>query len=101
MATCPKCAELLPADASACPACGNDLFARPPLPEYVEDRDEEKDRAELLTAAIAAEGTSVPPPPWVPSLEPPKPTDPVLLEGDELRDVVPVGGSKRRWRRKP
>ena len=100
MSTCPQCSQLLAAEATSCPACGHDLHTRrladPPL-----DRDPERDRDELLSAAIADEGMSAPPPRWVASLEARlAPTPAPLVEGEVVADVLPEPEKKPRWRRR-
>ena len=101
MSTCPQCAQLLSADADHCPACGHDLHARRLQPDEIADKDPEQDRDELLTAAIATEGTAKPPPPWVPSVE--ERLKPLAGDHDEeVRDVVPADVPFKKppfWRR--
>jgi len=69
----------------------------------VADKDDERDKDELL-AAIAAEGTDRPPPPWVPSLEERLRPDavragpPATHSGPEVRDVLPEREKKPFWR---
>ena len=106
MPTCPQCAQLLPPEATRCPACGGDLHTRKLPPEPL-DRDEVQDDDELLAAAIATGGAGKPPP-WVPPLPdveddyaprvaPPGGVGPRPEHSEE--DVVPTPRKRRFWQR--
>ena len=101
MPTCPECAQLLPPEVMRCPACGHTRTRRLEPHESVDDHDEERDRDELLAAAIAQEAIDGPPPAWagrgdaaggLPSIPPRKP------EGEG--DVLPEPSRRWSWRRK-